>query len=64
MDWGQFTNQASQFFIDVLKELDLIINKIFVEGIISHFIVLLKSIGKILVAILEIIIKLLKPLVK
>lgn len=63
-DWGQFTNQASQFFVNVLKELDLIINKIFAEGIIGHFLALLKGIGKIIIAILEMIVRILKLIVK
>lgn len=64
MDWGQFTNQVSQFFVSFLKELDLIINKIFAEGIIGHFLALLKAIGKIIIAILEMVLKFLKLLVK
>ncbi len=63
-DWGQFSNQVSQFFIAFLKELDIIVNKIFAEGIIGHFLAILKSIGKVIISILEMIIKILKFLVK
>lgn len=64
IDWGQFTNQVSQFFVNVLKGLDLIINKIFAEGIIGHFLAILKSIGRVIIAILEMIVRVLKLLVK
>ncbi len=64
MNWEQFVNQFSQFFFNFLEELDKIINQIFQLGVIEHLIALLKAFGKILLAIFEGIVKVLKFLVK
>ena len=64
MGWEQFTTQISEFVINLLKGLDQIVNQVFIQGIIGHFLALLKGIGQILIAVLEAIVKLLKFLVK
>ncbi|HPC31172.1 MAG TPA: hypothetical protein PK119_01775 [Candidatus Paceibacterota bacterium] len=64
MGWEQFTTQISEFIIDLLKGLDQIVNQVFMQGIIGHFLAILKGIGQILIAALEAIVKLLKFLVK
>lgn len=64
MGWEQFTTQISEFVINLLKGLDQIVNQVFFQGIISHFLALLKGIGQILIVVLEAIVKLLKFLIK
>jgi len=64
MDWGQFTNQFSQIIVEALKWLDKIVNQIFAEGIIGHFLAILKAAGRLILAVLEMLVKLLKFLVK
>lgn len=59
-----FINQLSQFISKVFEECSQLVEKIFSYGIVNNFITLLKSAGRLLVAALEALIRILNPLIK
>ncbi|MCD6568801.1 hypothetical protein J7K70_01455 [bacterium] len=64
MDWSQFTTQFGQFLYQALTDLDKLVNKVFTYGILGHLWAILKASIRILIAVLEFIIKILKLCVK
>ncbi len=59
-----FINQLSQSISKVFEECSQLVEKIFSSGIVNTFITLLKSAGRLLVAALEALIRILNPLIK
>jgi len=64
MNWDQFVTQFSQFVANALSELSKLVNQIFVSGIIGNLLAILKAIGKFLIAALEMVVRLLKFIIR
>ena len=64
MDWTQLTTQIGQFIYHIFTDISKLVDQILISGVLYHLFEILKAIGKFVIVILEVIVRLLKFIVK